>query len=109
MSEENVEIAQGVRIPVHLRRIRRRRTLDEQLLVRFPALARMLGFIWQALPVGSRLRRAILLRLVAQVSGAAVRRDFDSLLAPFDPELEYRVLGAGGLICPGPNRDSSRS
>jgi ketosteroid isomerase-like protein len=100
MSQENVEIAQGVRIPVHLRRIRRRRTLDEQLLVRFPALARMLGLAWQALPVGSRLRRAILLRIAAQVSGAVVRRDFDSLLAPFDPEFEYRVLGAGGLIAP---------
>jgi ketosteroid isomerase-like protein len=100
MSQENVNTAQAVRIPVHVSRPRRRRTLDEQLLVRFPPLARMLGLVWQALPVGSRLRRAILLRIAAQVSGAVVRRDFDSLLAVFDPEFEYRVLDAGGLIAP---------
>jgi ketosteroid isomerase-like protein len=94
MSQENLE--HGVRIrPIGLKTTRQHRTLDEQVFVRFPALFRGFAAFWSRLPKRSRLRRLILLRLVAQATAAANRRDFDVLLTGFDPEVELRITGAG--------------
>ncbi len=81
---------------------RRHRTLDERVLVRFPALARGAFRLWARLPAGSRLRRLVLVRLSAQAASAANRRDFDVLLLGFDPEIDYRAVsaGPGGTVIP---------
>jgi ketosteroid isomerase-like protein len=81
--------------PVHAVRIsltpetRRYRTLDERILVRFSGLFRSLSAAWARLPRHSRLRRAMLVRLVRQAYAAANRRDFDLLLTGIDPGIEY--------------------
>jgi ketosteroid isomerase-like protein len=89
MSQENVEIVRGVRIPLAGVETRPHRTLDERILVRFPALARRLAAAWSRLPEHSRLRRVMLTRSVRQGSAAANRRDFDFALTLFDPGIEY--------------------
>ena len=89
MSQENVEIVQGVRLPL-ARETRRHRTLDERIVVRFPLLAPRLHAAWWRLPRHSRLRRVILARLIRQGYAAANRRDFDLLLTNLDPGVEFR-------------------
>ena len=84
MSQENVEAARAVRIPL-VPETRRHRTLEERVLVRFPALARRLSAAWARLPQHSRLRRAMLVRSVRQGFAALNRRDFDVLLISLDP------------------------
>jgi ketosteroid isomerase-like protein len=79
---------QAVRIPL-TPETRRHRTLDERIVVRFPALARWLAAAWARLPRHSRLRRAMLARSVRRAYAAANRRDFDLLLIGFHPELVY--------------------
>jgi hypothetical protein len=91
MSQENVETVRGVRTPVTVSTENRRRTLDEQIFVRFPVLVRVLGSAWSRLPPRSRLRRALLSRFVRQGCEAANRRDFDVLVLPLDPEIEYQT------------------
>jgi ketosteroid isomerase-like protein len=88
MSQESVETVRGVRIPLELRETRRHRTLDERIVVSFPALARLLGAAWARLPRHSRLRRAILVRRFRQAYAAANRRDFDFLVTGLDPSIE---------------------
>jgi ketosteroid isomerase-like protein len=91
MSEENVEVLRGVRTPVNVRKETTRRSLDERLLVRFPALARLVASTWGRLPPRSRLRRTILSRFIRQTFEAANRRDWDVLLLVIDPSVEYRA------------------
>ena len=100
MSQGNVEMVGGVRTPVSVRRNTRRRSLDEQALVRFPALVRLLASGWSHLPPRSRLRRAFLSRFLRQACEAANRRDFEVLLLALDPEVEYRIDDLGGLVPP---------
>jgi hypothetical protein len=52
MSEENLEIVRGVRtvLPPLSDRASERRTLDERLCVRFPALYRLLADFFDAAP-----------------------------------------------------------
>ena len=85
-------------VPMH----RKHRTLDERILVRFPALARAVFAFWGRLPKGSRLRRSGLVRLSSQACSAANRRDFDVLLMGFDPDIDYRAVsaGPGGVVAP---------
>ena len=70
--------------------------------MRFPGLAARLFVLRLRLPTGSRLRRAMLVRLAGQAASASNRRDFDVLLLGFDPEIDYRVVsaGPGGGIAP---------
>jgi ketosteroid isomerase-like protein len=89
MSQQTADPVQEVRIPLAGRETRRRRTLDERIIVRFPALARRLGAAWAGLPRHSRLRRMILARRVRQYYAAANRRDFDLLVTGYDPAVEY--------------------
>lgn len=76
---------------------RRRRTLDERLMVRFPGGYRALAALGlRLLRPRSRLRRALLRRQFVSAYAAASRRDFelmfvryaDDIDVEFDPELE---------------------
>jgi ketosteroid isomerase-like protein len=91
MSHENV--VRGVRYPISLpsEKARQRRSLDERLLVRVPALFRVVGDLWMRRPPGSPLRRLLLTRLVQRAYAAGYRRDFEVLTAGLDPEIEYRA------------------
>jgi ketosteroid isomerase-like protein len=89
MSQETVEAIRGVRIPL-VPETRRHRSLDERILVRFPALAHRLSAAWARLPRDSRFRRVILARRVRQYYAAANRRDFDLLVTGYDPAVEYQ-------------------
>jgi ketosteroid isomerase-like protein len=88
MSQENVEIVRVVRIPL-VPETRRHRTLDERIVVRFPALARWLAAASARLPHHSRLRRAMLARSVRREFAAVNRRDFAFVLTSLHPELVY--------------------
>ena len=87
MSQDNV--VRGVRYPVSLpSESAQRRTPDEHLFFRFPALYRLFTERVLRLPVRSRLRRLIIARSVLRAYGAANRRDFDLLILPLDPNIE---------------------
>jgi ketosteroid isomerase-like protein len=98
MSQENVEHAVHIRT-TGMSTTRTHRALDERIFLRFPALFRRVAAFWSRLPLRSRLRRLILLRLVALGTSAANRRDFDVLLLAFDPEVDLWI-GRGGLNVP---------
>ena len=99
MSQENV--VRGVRYPISLpsERASQRRSLDERLFVRLPALYRLLVSAWTRLPPRSRLRRLMLARLAGRGLAAVNRRDFKVLFLAFDPEIEY--FPAGDQLPPG--------
>jgi ketosteroid isomerase-like protein len=98
MSEESV--VRGVRYPLSFpgEKATRRRTLDERLFLRFPALYRLIADRVTRLPPGSRLRRLTLIRISKRVAAAVNRRDFDVLFQALDPGIEYRP--ARDLIAP---------
>lgn len=101
MSEENVEVIRGVRTPVAVQTGARRRTVDERILLRFPALYRLLTFAWSRLPPRFRLRRTLTARIVRQGCEAANRRDFELLFLAFDPEIELHFdESPGGFLPP---------
>ena len=95
MPHENVEVVRGARIavPSLSERATQRRSLDQRLSVRFPALYRLLVYSGMRLPPRSRLRRFMLARTVALAYAAANRRDFDMVLMGWDPESEYHPSG----------------
>jgi hypothetical protein len=95
MSQENLETMRGVRIalPPLSERASQRRSPDERLFVRFPALSRLLAAAVIRLPPRSRLRRSMLARFVGRAYAAGNRRDFDVLLLGHDPGHEYRPSG----------------
>jgi SnoaL-like protein len=70
-----------------------RRTLDDRLFVRLPALYRLLSDAVLRLPPGSRIRRLLIARSTQRAYAAGNRRDFERLLTALDPELEYRPQG----------------
>src|SRR3954471_1769929 len=92
MSQENVEILGATRIALPFRKdqARRGRSLDERLIVRFPALVSPLAGVVMRLSPRSRVRRLMITRRVRQAYAAINRRDFDLVLVGFDPEIEYR-------------------
>jgi ketosteroid isomerase-like protein len=93
MSDERRQTIRGVAIaprPVG-ERTGQRRTLDERLRVRFPGLFHRLGAITLRLPPRSRIRQALMARLIARAYAAANRRDFELVLTFNDPgAYEYR-------------------
>jgi hypothetical protein len=95
MPHEKVEVAQGARIevPALNERTYRRRSFDQRLWVRFPALYRLAVESVMRLPPRSRFRRLMLARAVALAYAAANRRDFASVLTGWDPGSEYRPSG----------------
>jgi ketosteroid isomerase-like protein len=100
MSQEKVEVLRGTRIPLSplSDRAARRRTLDERLFVRFPALYRRVAGLSTRLPPRSRLRGLILAYSIQRGYAALNRRDFDVVLMRSHPEVEYRP--GGDLIPP---------
>ena len=95
MPHESVELVRGARIalPRLSERATQRRSLDQRLYVRFPALYRLLADSVMRLPPRSRLRRLMLARSVGLAYAAANRRDFDSVLLGWDPASEYHPSG----------------
>jgi SnoaL-like domain len=89
MSQETVR---GTRIvlPSLSKRASQRRSLDQRLFVRFPALYRVLADAFMRLPRRSRFRRLMLPGFMTRAYAAANRRDFDVVLLGWDPESEYR-------------------
>jgi ketosteroid isomerase-like protein len=86
MSPENVA---RIALPPLTQRAAQRRSLDERLFVRLPALYRVLSDALMRMPPRSRLRRLMLVRRVRQAYAAANRQDFDAVLVGWDPESEY--------------------
>ena len=95
MSQENVEVVRGARIavPPLSERATQRRSLDQRVYVRFPAVYRLLADSLLRLPPRSRLRRLMLARTVGLAYAAANRRDFDSVLMGWDAASEYHPSG----------------
>jgi ketosteroid isomerase-like protein len=98
-SEENAQVLRGVRyrVSVPSESASQRRSLDERLFVRFPFLYRLIADRLMPLPPGSRLRRLMLLRVSTRLYAAVNRRDFEVMLLPFDPGVEYHV---GDVVAP---------
>ena len=92
MSQENVR----VRTLVTTSPAPTRRTLDERVFVRFPALVRVLLFVYARLSPGSRLRQAFTARSLSRFAAAFNRQDFDLLLPFLDPEITFE--GAESLV-----------
>ena len=92
MSQENVEVVRGTRIPLPRlsERASQRRSLDQHLFVHFPALYRLIADGFMRLPTRSRFRRLILAGFMARIYAAANRRDFEVVLLGWDPGSEYR-------------------
>jgi ketosteroid isomerase-like protein len=86
------EIVRGdwIAVPPLSERASQRRSLDEHLSVRFPALYRLLANAFMRLPKRSRLRRSLVTRRVQRAYAAANRRDFDLVLLGWDSGSEYR-------------------
>jgi ketosteroid isomerase-like protein len=81
---------------------RRKRNLEERLIVRFPSLYRRLAaLVFGRLSPGSRLRRALLRRALLSGWASFDRRDFELNLLFFAPDAEFefpsglQTLGLG--------------
>jgi ketosteroid isomerase-like protein len=86
MSRRNARrLAPGVQIP--------RRTVEDLVAVRVPRLYRTFAkaffTLFRLLPAGSRFRRAVIMRLAQRSYDAFMRRDLETLLAIYHPELEW--------------------
>jgi ketosteroid isomerase-like protein len=77
-----------VRKPLTVRG-RTRRTLDQRLFLRFPALATAAFRLVLKLPTRSRVRQAVLWRSVRLGVEAYNRRDMDAVGIGYHPEFEY--------------------
>jgi ketosteroid isomerase-like protein len=73
-----------------------RRTADEAIYVRVPAVFRALAWLTLKLPRGSRLRQAVMRRSALQAQGAWMRRDFEAAVFRFAPAYVL-TLGEGDL------------
>jgi ketosteroid isomerase-like protein len=67
-----------------------RRTLEQRVYVRMPAMYRVLAGLATRLPAGSRVRKAMVDRTVTLAYAAGNRRDFPVLLVGVDRAFEYR-------------------
>jgi ketosteroid isomerase-like protein len=85
MSQENVEV---VRQPLSMRE-RSRRTLDQRLSLRFPAVGAAAFRVLTRLPPRSRLRQAALARAARLQAEAYNRRDLDAAVIGAHPDFEF--------------------
>ena len=65
------------------------RTLDQRLAIRFPRLSAALARQLFKLPPSSRLRQAMLKRVIQLGAEAYNRRDLEAVVINYDPEIEY--------------------
>jgi hypothetical protein len=82
-------VAELVRTAIGPARLPTKRTLDEQIFVRWPGVYAAFSRAVQRLPRRSRLRRALLRRTALSGWGAFVRGDFDLVFVRFAPNFEY--------------------
>jgi len=73
-----------------------RRSLDERIATRFPAIAGSLTARVSRLHPSSKLRQQVLARAVCSGFAALQRGDFEAALANYDPDVEWHGA-AGGL------------
>jgi ketosteroid isomerase-like protein len=91
MTQDHVQGMEGARIALPRSTLaRQRRSLEDRLTIRFPAGLRLVSGATMRLSPRSWLRQALVARRIAQTYAAVNRRDFDVILAGFDPEIEYR-------------------
>jgi ketosteroid isomerase-like protein len=91
MMQEDIQGVNTARIALPPSRPgRQRRSLEDRLTIRFPAGLRLLTRATTRLSPRSRPRRVLLARRIVQTYAAVNRRDFDVILAGFDPAIEYR-------------------
>lgn len=82
---------------IHVHRVesqavpRRRRTLGERVLVRFPSLYQVVGRFMLRLHPQSRLRRALLRRSIESGWAAASRRDYDLMFIRYAADVDYEA------------------
>jgi ketosteroid isomerase-like protein len=89
---EPIAVRQKIRF-----RDRPRRSIDEHITARFPAIARYLAARLARMPPSSRLRQRFLARSVSRGFSANMRGDLEFLLAAFyDPDVEWHGT-VGGL------------
>ena len=102
MSQENVEGLPGVRTQIAVSGETKQRTQAERILIRFPGIARSLAAGWSRLSPHSRLRRAVLSRILRQGTRAWNRRDFDLVFLLVDSEAEFQLPESliGGYVAP---------
>jgi ketosteroid isomerase-like protein len=86
MSQEDATAPDPIWISFEGARPPSRRTLDEAIWVRLPALARKVRSLTLRLPRRSRLRQAILRRAVLLAQGGWVRGDFEFGLSGYAPD-----------------------
>src|SRR3954447_7887995 len=95
MSQEDVE-SSAYRQRLRCRE-RPRRSLDERITTRFPAIAASLTVRVSRLPPSSKLRQRALARAVCRGFAALQRGDFEAALGDlYDPDVEWHGA-AGGL------------
>ncbi|HEY1358292.1 MAG TPA: nuclear transport factor 2 family protein [Thermoleophilaceae bacterium] len=85
MAQENVEV---VRHPLTLAAHSSRR-IEERLALRLPYIQSLVARVWSKRPLHSRLRQAILPRLVRSGFEAANRGDFAVAFANYDPDIQF--------------------
>jgi ketosteroid isomerase-like protein len=85
MSQENVE---AVRQPLRLA-VDSSRRLEERLVLRVPSIQTLVVRVWSKLPPQSRLRQAILRRLVRSGFEAANRGDLEVTFVSYDRDVEF--------------------
>src|SRR5919109_484212 len=101
MSQENeIPRPDVVRTPLSLPAAPGRRALDERLYVRFPALLPRLVHAVMRLRPRSRVRRAMLSRLIRRGWAASNRGDLDLSLCGYDPEVEINWPDSGAGAFP---------
>jgi ketosteroid isomerase-like protein len=89
-----------VRKPLSVRK-KARRTLDQRVALRFPALAAAYLRLFGRLPPTARIRQAAVWRGARLNVEAFNRRDFEALLIGYHPEAEFRApreLAESGII-----------
>ena len=77
-----------VRKPLQIRE-HSHRTLEQRLAIRFPSLAAASFRLITKLPLGSRVRQALVWRTVRLAVEAYNRRDLDAVVTAYGPDLEY--------------------
>jgi ketosteroid isomerase-like protein len=94
MSQEKVE-ARAQRQQINCRE-RPRRSLDERIATRFPAIATLLTARVSRLPPSSKVRQRVLARAVSRGFAALQRGDFEAALGNFyDPDVEWHGAVGG--------------
>lgn len=101
MSQEKAGVLRGARAPLRVDpRTEQRRTLDDRIFLRLPALYRLLTRFSMWLPPRFPLRRLMLRREGERGFAAANRRDFERIHLTQDPAIEMRIRFRGGLYPP---------